>query len=107
MVCFHPKREGLLAFGTEDGKVAVFDVCSNKSAITSVTFHTRTVYSLSWGPEPPEHSTINEGEIGQTQPEIEINAKVMTPLKVASINSGALSSLVSCRLIYHTICYSS
>lgn len=29
-LAWHPKREGSLAFGTDDGKVGVYDVFSNK-----------------------------------------------------------------------------
>ncbi|XP_075241179.1 gem-associated protein 5-like isoform X2 [Convolutriloba macropyga] len=47
---FHPSREGTVAFGTEDGRVGLYDVTNNKGSITSSSFHQSTVYALSFGP---------------------------------------------------------
>lgn len=47
---WHPSKEGLLGFGTEDGKVGLFDTLSMKQPIISTTYHLRPVYSMSWGP---------------------------------------------------------
>lgn len=46
---YHPKREGIVAFGTEDGHVGCFSVVSQKSEV-AVSYHKRTVYALAWGP---------------------------------------------------------
>ncbi|KAI2651116.1 Gem-associated protein 5 [Labeo rohita] len=53
-LAWHPLKEGSLAFGTDDGKVGIYEVYSNKPPQISSTYHRRTVYSLSWGaPVPP------------------------------------------------------
>uniref|UniRef100_UPI00358F6F84 gem-associated protein 5-like isoform X3 n=1 Tax=Myxine glutinosa TaxID=7769 RepID=UPI00358F6F84 len=49
-LAWHPNREGCLAFGTDDGKVGIYDVVSNRTPRISNTYHKRTVYSLTWGP---------------------------------------------------------
>ncbi|XP_075458280.1 gem-associated protein 5 isoform X2 [Ascaphus truei] len=59
---WHPTKEGSLAFGTDDGKVGIYDVYSNKPPQTSSTYHKKTVYSLSWGPPLPPLSFGAEGE---------------------------------------------
>ncbi|XP_028403768.1 gem-associated protein 5-like [Dendronephthya gigantea] len=48
-VLWHPVKEGLLAFGTEEGKVGIHNVLSQTCNV-SRTFHKKSVYSLSWGP---------------------------------------------------------
>ncbi|XP_070198207.1 gem-associated protein 5-like, partial [Littorina saxatilis] len=57
-LAWHPSKEGLLGFGTEDGRVGVYDVLSNKMPSMSSTFHHRTVYVVNWGPHSanPEES---------------------------------------------------
>ncbi|TRY96147.1 hypothetical protein DNTS_028341 [Danionella cerebrum] len=55
-LAWHPIKEGSLAFGTDDGKVGVYEVYSNKPPQISSTYHRRTVYSLSWGPPVPPMS---------------------------------------------------
>nr|XP_055035925.1 gem-associated protein 5 [Misgurnus anguillicaudatus] len=52
-LAWHPLKEGSLAFGTDDGKVGIYEVYSNKPPQISSTYHRRTVYSLSWGPLVP------------------------------------------------------
>ncbi|KAL4660029.1 gem-associated protein 5 isoform X1 [Arapaima gigas] len=47
---WHPTKEGSLAFGTDDGKVGVYEVFSSKPPQISSTYHKKTVYSLAWGP---------------------------------------------------------
>ncbi|XP_048853566.1 gem-associated protein 5 isoform X1 [Brienomyrus brachyistius] len=76
---WHPTKEGSLAFGTDDGKVGIYDVFSNKPPQISSTYHRKTVYSLAWGPpvpllpgpdEPPFslYSCAGEGVIFQHNP---------------------------------------
>uniref|UniRef100_A0A672SX40 Gem nuclear organelle associated protein 5 n=1 Tax=Sinocyclocheilus grahami TaxID=75366 RepID=A0A672SX40_SINGR len=55
-LAWHPIKEGTLAFGTDDGKVGINEVYSNKPPQISSTYHHRTVYSLSWGPPVPPMS---------------------------------------------------
>ncbi|KAM6907183.1 gem-associated protein 5 [Xenentodon cancila] len=47
---WHPKKEGCLSFGTDDGKVGIYDVFSNKPPQVSNSYHRKTVYTLAWGP---------------------------------------------------------
>ncbi|XP_018584145.2 gem-associated protein 5 isoform X2 [Scleropages formosus] len=50
---WHPTKEGSLAFGTDDGKVGIYEVFSSKPPQISSTYHRKTVYSLAWGPPVP------------------------------------------------------
>ncbi|KAL2094789.1 hypothetical protein ACEWY4_009508 [Coilia grayii] len=52
-LAWHPAKEAQLAFGTDDGKVGIYDVFSNKPPQSSSTYHKRTVYTLAWGPPLP------------------------------------------------------
>ncbi|XP_041807996.1 gem-associated protein 5 isoform X2 [Chelmon rostratus] len=55
-LAWHPKKEGSLSFGTDDGKVGVYDVFSNKPPQISSSYHRKTVYTLAWGPPVPPMS---------------------------------------------------
>lgn len=49
-VAWHPEKENLLAFGTREGRIGVFD--TNKLSISPVVmkpFFSRDVYSVTWG----------------------------------------------------------
>uniref|UniRef100_A0A3B5MNQ1 Gem (nuclear organelle) associated protein 5 n=1 Tax=Xiphophorus couchianus TaxID=32473 RepID=A0A3B5MNQ1_9TELE len=61
-LAWHPKKEGSLAFGTDDGKVGIYDVFSNKPPQISSSYHKKTVYTLSWGPPVPPLSFGAEGK---------------------------------------------
>ncbi|XP_031428189.1 gem-associated protein 5 [Clupea harengus] len=50
---WHPTKEAHLAFGTDDGKVGIYDVFSNKPPHSSSTYHKKTVYTIAWGPPVP------------------------------------------------------
>lgn len=52
-LAWHPQKEGALAFGTDDGKVGIYDVFSNKPPQISSSYHKKTVYTLAWGPPVP------------------------------------------------------
>ncbi|CAJ1063279.1 gem-associated protein 5 [Xyrichtys novacula] len=52
-LAWHPKKEGSLSFGTDDGKVGIYDVFSNKPPQISSSYHRKTVYTLAWGPPVP------------------------------------------------------
>nr|XP_014996797.1 gem-associated protein 5 isoform X2 [Macaca mulatta] len=60
-LCWHPTKEGCLAFGTDDGKVGLYDTYSNKPPQISSTYHKKTVYTLAWGPPVPPMS-LGEGD---------------------------------------------
>ncbi|KAK2828028.1 hypothetical protein Q5P01_019062 [Channa striata] len=53
---WHPDKEGSLCFGTDDGKVGIYDVFSNKPPQISSSYHRKTVYTLAWGPPVPPMS---------------------------------------------------
>lgn len=61
-LAWHPLKEGSLAFGTDDGKVGIYEVYSNRPPQISSTYHRRTVYSLSWGPPLPPMSFGGAGD---------------------------------------------
>ena len=49
-ISWHPTLPGVIAFGTENGDVGVFNDERNGWAIVSSKKHTKAVYSLAWGP---------------------------------------------------------
>ncbi|ELU01058.1 hypothetical protein CAPTEDRAFT_189953 [Capitella teleta] len=57
-LAWHPKKEGKLAYGTDDGRVGIMDTLSHKSPLISSSYHKHTVYVVAWGPvcsgEKPE-----------------------------------------------------
>ncbi|XP_077448071.1 gem-associated protein 5 isoform X2 [Stigmatopora argus] len=55
-LAWHPQREGTLSFGTDDGKVGIYEVFSSKPPQISSSYHKKTVYSLAWGPPLPPMS---------------------------------------------------
>ncbi|XP_024865472.1 gem-associated protein 5 isoform X2 [Kryptolebias marmoratus] len=61
-LAWHPRKEGLLSFGTDDGKVGIYDVFSNKPPQISSSYHRKTVYTLAWGPPVPPVSFGAEGK---------------------------------------------
>ncbi|XP_072120245.1 gem-associated protein 5 [Mobula birostris] len=61
-LCWHPAKESLLAFGTEDGKVGIYEIYSNKSPQISSSYHRKTVYALAWGPPVPPVTTAGAGD---------------------------------------------
>uniref|UniRef100_A0A8C6T8T1 Gem (nuclear organelle) associated protein 5 n=1 Tax=Neogobius melanostomus TaxID=47308 RepID=A0A8C6T8T1_9GOBI len=78
-LAWHPQREGALAFGTDDGKVGIYDVFSSKQPQISSSYHKKTIYTLAWGPPVPPlsfgemhsiclYSCAGEGTILQHDP---------------------------------------
>ncbi|XP_078121651.1 gem-associated protein 5 [Sander vitreus] len=55
-LAWHPQKEGSLSFGTDDGKVGIYDVFSNRPPQISSSYHRKTVYTLAWGPPVPPMS---------------------------------------------------
>ncbi|CAI9731708.1 gem-associated protein 5 [Octopus vulgaris] len=49
VVRWHPTYEGLLAYGTDDGRVATVEVNSHKPPSICPSYHSKTVYCLDWG----------------------------------------------------------
>ncbi|KAG2456186.1 gem-associated protein 5 isoform X1 [Polypterus senegalus] len=61
-LAWHPLKENWLAFGTDDGKVGIFDTYSNKPPQISASYHRKTIYTLAWGPPVPPLSFGGERE---------------------------------------------
>ncbi|XP_060692934.1 gem-associated protein 5 [Hemiscyllium ocellatum] len=61
-LCWHPTKESSLAFGTEDGKVGIYEIYSNKPPQISSSYHRKTVYALAWGPPLPPMATGGDGD---------------------------------------------
>lgn len=58
-LAWHPSVEGHLAFGTDEGRVGVFDTLnSSKSPLLSRTYHRGSVYNLGWAPQPNKESSL-------------------------------------------------
>lgn len=51
VVAWHPYKEGVVSFGTEEGRIGIYDVNSGNMN-TSSTYHEKPVYSMSWGYVP-------------------------------------------------------
>ncbi|XP_048244264.1 gem-associated protein 5-like [Haliotis rufescens] len=70
-LCWHPTKEGQLAFGTDHGSVGIYDVMTNKHPNVSSTFHRRTVYVVAFGPasrsaEAGESSSLSLYSVGDS-----------------------------------------
>lgn len=55
---WHPNTEGRLAFGTDEGRVGIFDTLSTKPPLLSRTYHKGTVYNLTWGSLPGKEEPV-------------------------------------------------
>lgn len=52
-LAWHPTVEGRLAFGTDEGRVGIFDTLTlSKPPLLSRTYHKGTVYNLAWATLP-------------------------------------------------------
>ncbi|XP_038056324.1 gem-associated protein 5-like [Patiria miniata] len=57
---WHPERDNCLAYGTDDGRVGIYNTFTQgKGPNLSSTFHKKTVYSLSWGPQCPAKEGVS------------------------------------------------
>ncbi|XP_032885648.1 gem-associated protein 5 isoform X2 [Amblyraja radiata] len=61
-LCWHPTKESVLAFGTDDGKVGINEIYSNKPPQISSSYHRKTVYALAWGPPLPPVAPAGTGD---------------------------------------------
>ncbi|CAK8686538.1 unnamed protein product [Clavelina lepadiformis] len=62
-LAWHPSKEGRLAFGTEDGKVGLYDVLTLRAPVISESYHMKPVYAMSWGPQSySEGSEVSNGD---------------------------------------------
>nr|XP_031838451.1 gem-associated protein 5-like isoform X1 [Nomia melanderi] len=51
-ISWHPEKENLLAYATEEGRIGVFDTNGNKPPTLYRQYHRNTVYTIHWGPHP-------------------------------------------------------
>ncbi|XP_033216960.1 gem-associated protein 5 [Belonocnema kinseyi] len=49
---WHPEKENLLAFGTGEGRIGVYDTNATRPPLLYRQYHRNVVYSLHWGPAP-------------------------------------------------------
>lgn len=47
---WHPVYDNIIAYGTDEGRVAIIDIFKKKSVYTFETYHTEKVYTVCWGP---------------------------------------------------------
>lgn len=72
-ISWHPEKENLLAYATEEGRVGVFNINNNKLPTLYRQYHRNTIYTLSWGPNPENKQYVlyscGEGELVYYDPE--------------------------------------
>ncbi|XP_078046192.1 gem nuclear organelle associated protein rigor mortis isoform X2 [Augochlora pura] len=51
-ISWHPEKENLLAYATEEGRIGVFDTNGTKPPILYRQYHRKIVYTIHWGPFP-------------------------------------------------------
>ncbi|KAK2585095.1 hypothetical protein KPH14_008607 [Odynerus spinipes] len=51
-IAWHPEKENLIAYGTVEGRIGMFDTNGNKLPILYKQYYRRTIYTLRWGPHP-------------------------------------------------------
>ncbi|XP_017790259.1 PREDICTED: gem-associated protein 5 [Habropoda laboriosa] len=62
-ISWHPEKENLLAYATEEGRVGVFNTNGNKPPTLYRQYHRNTVYTIGWGPNPDnKHVVYSCGE---------------------------------------------
>ncbi|XP_053999055.1 gem-associated protein 5 isoform X1 [Hylaeus anthracinus] len=65
-ISWHPEKENLLAYATDEGRIGVFDTNGNKPILYR-QYHRNTVYTISWGPHPESKQHVlyscAEGEL--------------------------------------------
>lgn len=49
-LAWHPIKDGLLAYGTSEGRIGVFDTNSNKDPSVFKPSSPKPIYNLTWGP---------------------------------------------------------
>ncbi|XP_017879066.1 gem-associated protein 5 [Ceratina calcarata] len=66
-ISWHPEKENLLAYATEEGRVGVFNTNSNKLPVLYRQYHRGIVYTIHWGPSPESGEYVlyscGEGEL--------------------------------------------
>ncbi|XP_063992664.1 gem-associated protein 5 [Diachasmimorpha longicaudata] len=60
-IAWHPDKENLLAYGTSEGRVGVYDIFNvSKRPVVFKMHHRKTIYRLEWGPSPSTSHSSND-----------------------------------------------
>ncbi|XP_076752197.1 gem-associated protein 5-like isoform X2 [Xylocopa sonorina] len=66
-ISWHPEKENLLAYATEEGRVGVFNITGGKPPTVYRQYHRNIVYVIGWGPNPKNKQHVlyscAEGEL--------------------------------------------
>ena len=66
-ISWHPEKENLLAYATEEGRIGMFNTNSNKPPTLLRQYHRNVVYSIGWGANPDDKQHVlyscAEGEL--------------------------------------------
>ncbi|KAJ8675733.1 hypothetical protein QAD02_011519 [Eretmocerus hayati] len=72
-LAWHPEKENLLAFATNEGRVGIFDTNASKPPVLCRQYHRHIIYSLAWGPAPNVNQyalyVCGDGELVYYNPE--------------------------------------
>nr|XP_033190238.1 gem-associated protein 5 isoform X2 [Bombus vancouverensis nearcticus] len=65
-IAWHPEKENLLAYATDEGRVGVFNINGNKLPTLYRQYHRSVIYTIGWGPCPKNKYVLyscGEGEL--------------------------------------------
>ncbi|XP_076393217.1 gem nuclear organelle associated protein rigor mortis [Megachile rotundata] len=66
-ISWHPEKENLLAYATEEGRIGMFNTNTNKPPTLYRQYHRNIVYTIGWGPNPDNKQYVlyscAEGEL--------------------------------------------
>ncbi|XP_066583627.1 gem-associated protein 5 isoform X2 [Prorops nasuta] len=86
-IAWHPEKENILAYGTGEGRIGIFDTnLINKPPTLLKQYHRKTVYALRWGPvedSSKKHYALfscSEGELVYYHPK-KLNEEPISVLK--------------------------
>ncbi|CAL7940645.1 unnamed protein product [Xylocopa violacea] len=72
-ISWHPEKENLLAYATEEGRIGVFNTNGSKPPTLYRQYHRNIVYVIGWGPNPKNDQYVlyscGEGELVYYDPE--------------------------------------
>ncbi|XP_011499580.1 PREDICTED: gem-associated protein 5 [Ceratosolen solmsi marchali] len=79
-LCWHPEKENILAFATNEGRVGTFDINSKRPPTIYRMYHRYVIYRIGWGPAPnvQEYAlyTCGDGELVYYNPEAYNNTPI-------------------------------
>lgn len=62
-LAWHPVKDGILAYGTSEGRIGLIETGTNKPPVLFRPAHSRSVYWLSWGPPFREEEEISGTDV--------------------------------------------